>query len=246
MEPNRTGDLRRILNLLSSVDTDAGRQRVADYLKTQPFPHFKAAPGRPGVLIRIDADGTRTFGRFVGREFQILPYSFKEEIPQNEIMTISPDKATASSRNHLTVQVQVTREFHAAAELVFDAWLDPAMIGQWMFGPKLREEEIVWLETDPRVGGRFSFVVRRGEHELDHIGTYFELERPRRLAFSWAVRGHSEEKDSRVTIDITPNPAGCTLTLTHQMHSDWAEYAQRTEAGWTKMIGALGTLLEGE
>jgi hypothetical protein len=43
---------------------------MADYLRTRPFPHFEAVPDGPGLLCRIDADGTRTIGRFVNREFQ--------------------------------------------------------------------------------------------------------------------------------------------------------------------------------
>jgi len=52
---------------LESVDSTVGRQRVADYLKSRPFPHYEAASGRPGLLIRIGEDGSRTLGRFVNR-----------------------------------------------------------------------------------------------------------------------------------------------------------------------------------
>jgi uncharacterized protein YndB with AHSA1/START domain len=59
------------------------------------------------------------------------------------------------------LSVVVTHRFAASPERVFDAWLDPALIGQWMFGPAVREEEVLRLATDPRVGGSFSFLVRR-------------------------------------------------------------------------------------
>lgn len=54
---------------LDSVDSPAGRRRVADHLKTLPFPHYAPAPGKPGLLVRTEADGTRTVGRFVNRQF---------------------------------------------------------------------------------------------------------------------------------------------------------------------------------
>jgi hypothetical protein len=54
---------------LQSVDTPAGRKRLANYLKTIPFPHYEPAPDRPELLIRIEADGKRTVGRFVNRKF---------------------------------------------------------------------------------------------------------------------------------------------------------------------------------
>jgi hypothetical protein len=57
---------------------------------------------------------------------------------------------------------RVTRQFNASAERVFDAWLSPDLIGRWMFGPNVRDEEVVRILVDARVGGAFSFIVRRG------------------------------------------------------------------------------------
>jgi hypothetical protein len=57
---------------LASVDTDSGRERVYAHLNSRPFPHYEAAPNSPGLLVRIEEDGTRTLGRFVGREFQAV------------------------------------------------------------------------------------------------------------------------------------------------------------------------------
>jgi hypothetical protein len=54
---------------LREVGTPAGRARVAALLASGPFPHFEAVPGRPGLLVKIDEDGTRTLGRFVKRTF---------------------------------------------------------------------------------------------------------------------------------------------------------------------------------
>jgi uncharacterized protein YndB with AHSA1/START domain len=136
------------------------------------------------------------------------------------------------------ISVQVTHRYAASAERVFDAWLDPAMIGRFMFGPHLRDERIVRLQVEPKVGGEFSFVVERQGHEIDHLGTYLEIERPRRLAFTWGIREHLPEA-ARVTIEISPVGAGCELTLTHQMDSKWAEWKDRVSAGWTMMATAL-------
>ena len=55
---------------LDSVDSPEGRRRLADYLETGPFPHYQPAPDSPGLLVRIEADGTRTVGRFVNRQFR--------------------------------------------------------------------------------------------------------------------------------------------------------------------------------
>ncbi|NNN06046.1 MAG: hypothetical protein HKL90_09130 [Elusimicrobia bacterium] len=55
--------------LLDSVDSSEGRRRVIDHLKSRPFPHYEPAPRRPGLLLRTQADGSRTIGRFVRRHF---------------------------------------------------------------------------------------------------------------------------------------------------------------------------------
>jgi hypothetical protein len=57
---------------LESVDSPEGRRRVADFLQSQPFPHYEPHPDQPGLLIRTDADGRRTVGRFLHRQFRAV------------------------------------------------------------------------------------------------------------------------------------------------------------------------------
>jgi hypothetical protein len=66
----RNAAARPISECLMSADSPAGRQRVVDLLQSQPFPHYEAHPSERGLLVRIEADGKRTTGRFVNREFQ--------------------------------------------------------------------------------------------------------------------------------------------------------------------------------
>lgn len=55
---------------LDSVDSAKGRHGVAEHLKTLLYPHYEHAPESKGLLLRIEADGKRTVGRFVNRKFQ--------------------------------------------------------------------------------------------------------------------------------------------------------------------------------
>jgi hypothetical protein len=66
----RAGEVKPLSACLEEVDSPAGRRRVAEHLRSRPFPHYEPAPGRPGLLVRIEAGGKRTLGRFVRREFQ--------------------------------------------------------------------------------------------------------------------------------------------------------------------------------
>lgn len=73
MALRKAGSIEPLSARLASVDSPEGRTRVADYLNSRPFPHYEADPGRPGLLIRIESDGTRSVGRFVDRRFQVMP-----------------------------------------------------------------------------------------------------------------------------------------------------------------------------
>lgn len=132
----------------------------------------------------------------------------------------------------------VLYRFNTKVEYVFDAWIDPEMIGQFMFGPNLRENEtILHLKVSPKVGGAFSFLINRGGQEIDHVGKYLEIDRPRRLAFSWGVAGQRDS--STVTIDFISDPKGCTYTLSHTLAPEWAHMASKVEESWRLMSEKL-------
>jgi predicted AlkP superfamily phosphohydrolase/phosphomutase len=65
----RSVGTRSLAEALASVETPEGRKRVADVLARQPYPHYKQYAGQPGLLVRIDEDGTETVGRFENRTF---------------------------------------------------------------------------------------------------------------------------------------------------------------------------------
>lgn len=143
-----------------------------------------------------------------------------------------------------TVHVRVTRRFSASAERVFDAWLDPDKVMQWMSVTHRNgmPGEMVRAEIDARVGGTFSFVDRRDGEEVDHVGEYLEIDRPRRLVFTWSIPEVSLDAD-RVIVEIEPLETGCELTLTCEMHPSWTEYAPQAENGWTMLVDAIAEVL---
>jgi len=134
------------------------------------------------------------------------------------------------------ITVRVTRRFAASAERVFDAWLDPASARRWLFAPETGE--MVRYEIDPRVGGAFTFTDRRNGEDVEHTGKYLEIDRPRRLVFTFGVPAWSSEF-AEVVVDIHPLPDGCELTLTQEMKPEFAEYRERTQDGWTMILNGL-------
>lgn len=140
------------------------------------------------------------------------------------------------------IKVTIEKEFKTAPEKVFDAWLDPEWLNRWMFGPDVRDEEIIKLENNPEEGGHFSYVVNRDGQKINHMGTYREVQRPNRLVFTWGVDVEAGDK-SVVIIDIESTENGSRLTLVHKLTPKWAEYADRTREGWSYMMDKLSVLL---
>ncbi len=139
------------------------------------------------------------------------------------------------------VVVRVARGFAASAEQVFDAWLDPAVAGKWLFatpdGVRTR------VAIDARVGGRFAIVEQRGDLEAYHGGVYVELERPRRLVFTFAV-DEALTDPGRVAVDVTSlDEQECELTLTHEMAPEHVAQRDRTAQGWRTLLASLSRAL---
>ena len=144
------------------------------------------------------------------------------------------------------VTVRVTHRYTAPAERVFDAWLTPSQASRFLFAT--RTGNIMRCEINPVVGGEFFVTDRRptadGDEsvmDLEHRGTYVEIDRPKRLVFDFSVPPYSEEP-TRVTLDFAPvGPTGCEITLTHEMGDTPMAHAYELQSirGWTKMLEKL-------
>ena len=140
------------------------------------------------------------------------------------------------------VTARVQRRFDKSAERVFDAFLDPVKAARFMFSTPTGQ--MVKVEIDARVGGHFAFVDRRAGEDVEHVGQYLELERPRRLVFTLSVLKYSDAVD-RVTIDLVPDAAGgCVLTLTHEMDAKFTDIKRQVEAGWAGIVDAVAVALD--
>ena len=134
--------------------------------------------------------------------------------------------------------VQVTRKFSASAERVFDAWLDPSTVGKWLFAtPTGKMGKVI---IDARIGGSYLIVESREGTDVEHIGEYLEIDRPRRLVFTLKVPKYSEES-TKVTIEIRALGSGCELTLTHE--GVLPDYIARTTSGWNMILDQLSATL---
>ena len=96
---------------------------------------------------------------------------------------------------HPRASVAITRQFHGRPERVFDAWLDPDVTRRWLFATP--SGLIVECRIEPRVGGGFTIVDWRDGEDVAHTGEYVEIDRPRRLVFTFAVPSALERRLAR-------------------------------------------------
>jgi uncharacterized protein YndB with AHSA1/START domain len=133
--------------------------------------------------------------------------------------------------------IVITRRFDFSIERVFDAWLDPSKASTFLFATPTGK--MVRVEIDARVGGSF-IITRRDGEDVEHVGTYLEIDRPRRLVFTFGVPKFSAQM-TRVSIDVKPLPTGCELTLTHE--GVLPEWLEKTSEGWDKILDGLSAHL---
>ena len=136
-----------------------------------------------------------------------------------------------------SINARVTRRFSTLPKRVFDAWLDSRIAGKWLFATA--RGQIVCVEIDARAGGWFYIVERRDGENVEHIGEYLEIVRPRRLVFTLSVEKCSLDFE-RVTVVFDPHGTGCELSLTHKTKP---ELARQVSHGWIRMLEGLATVL---
>ena len=78
-------------------------------------------------------------------------------------------------------EIQVTRDFHAPRQLVFDAFTKPDLVRRWLLGPPGWTMPV--CEIDLRVGGAYRYVWRKaGVRDMGMGGIFREIVPPERLA----------------------------------------------------------------
>lgn len=135
--------------------------------------------------------------------------------------------------------VIIRRVLPVSREEVFDAWLDPEGMGQWMFpGPVTHCEATL----EPKVGGRFHIVMTAPNTKFVHSGEYLVLDRPRKLQFTW-ISSRMDHLETLVTIELFPHGTECELVLTHEKVPE-KHSSQELKGGWNqifeKLAGYLG------
>jgi uncharacterized protein YndB with AHSA1/START domain len=122
---------------------------------------------------------------------------------------------------------------------VFDAWLDPKTLSQFILPmPGMEEPKI---ENEAREGGSFTIIMKVGDDEIPHTGKYLVVSRPRKLVFTWESPASTD--DSVVTLNFTEVSDNKTnIELTHTRFID-EERRSNHEGGWNNILNKLNDVV---
>ncbi len=93
------------------------------------------------------------------------------------------------------------------------------------------------VEVDVRVGGQFQIDMVNKNDETKHTGKYVEIDRPRKLVFTWRSK-YTDDRDSLVTLYFTPDGDETRILLVHEKLPD-AEARRKHTGGWSSVIDHL-------
>jgi len=131
--------------------------------------------------------------------------------------------------------VQVRRRVKAAAEEIFDLWTRPDLMVRWM-SPFPGAVECK-ASCDLRPGGAFSLVMSSAQSRRDVSGTYVQIDRPRKLVFTW-TGALTNNVNPLVTVELHPQGDETDLVLTHERLPTQAIHEGHTK-GWGNILDHL-------
>jgi uncharacterized protein YndB with AHSA1/START domain len=145
---------------------------------------------------------------------------------------------TASERQ--TESLRLERTFQAPAEAVFDAWTNPEVLRRWWAAKP--SWNCPAAEVDLRVGGSYRLSMEDPDSKTQHVigGRYTEVQRPRRLAYTWRWEGSEENLQSTVVVEFIARGEHTTVVLEHTRLAS-VESREGHREGWLGCLENLET-----
>ena len=133
--------------------------------------------------------------------------------------------------------VTVRRLLPASPDIVYDEWLDPVGMLDWMCP---RPARAVKISLEPAVGGSLRIDIEDSGSSLYVTGTFVELDRPRRLRFTWSCSAWADPMvQSLVTVTLEEHGTDETLmTIEHEQLPP--EQTDSHRRGWGAIAVQLG------
>lgn len=135
--------------------------------------------------------------------------------------------------------LRIERSYDAAPKEVFDAWTTPEVLRRWWAVHPGGSTPVA--EVDLRVGGRYRLSMEGPDGERHTVGgEYSEVDRPRRLVYSWQWELDSGEPGhiSTVAVQFRDEGERTTVVLEHTGLPD-SDSRDRHAHGWAACMDIL-------
>ncbi|PFI44648.1 ATPase [Bacillus cereus] len=155
--------------------------------------------------------------------------------------------------NYSKLTLTMVRDFDVAPEEIFEAWINPDMMKKWFF--TLEGTNKITKNT-PEVGGSWEIVDHRNGKDYRAIGEYIEMNRPKKLAFTFKMPQFGELEDT-ITVEIMEKQQGSEMIFSQNIivphEENWTksdvekalkDYHDGSEHGWNLMFMGLKELVE--
>jgi uncharacterized protein YndB with AHSA1/START domain len=131
-------------------------------------------------------------------------------------------------------EITVSRTIPAAAEKVFDVWMDPKSPG----GPWFGADRVI---VNTVVDGLFYLAVKHEGRTWPHYGRFLKIERPRLVEYTWMSES-TKGAESVVTVTMEARGEETEVTLRHSGIPDDKMGLQHKD-GWAWVLSALADAL---
>jgi uncharacterized protein YndB with AHSA1/START domain len=130
----------------------------------------------------------------------------------------------------------VHRLLPAPPGVVYDEWLDPDALSDWMCPRPARATHI---DVDPTIGGTLRIDIEEEGARFVVTGRYVELDRPRRLSFTWSCSTWPDPRvESLVVVTLEPHGDGETsMTIHHGLLPP--DLIDQHQLGWARIAEQL-------
>jgi uncharacterized protein YndB with AHSA1/START domain len=138
--------------------------------------------------------------------------------------------------------VTIRRVLPAPPDVVYDEWLDPVGMLEWMCP---RPARAVKISLEPSVGRPLRIDIEDSGSSLYVTGTFVELDRPRRLRFTWSCSAWADPSvQSLVTVTLEARGADETMMIIEHEQLP-PEEVDSHQHGWGTIAVQFGGVLRG-
>ncbi len=137
------------------------------------------------------------------------------------------------------LELKVSKTIPAPAKDIFEAWLDPKALARFMKpGPSMADADV---EVDASVGGSFRIVMKAGDKQFAHEGTYQRIDKYRELVFTWI----SDFTMPGSTVTLTFREISPRETEVHLHHIGFPspDLRDNHKQGWAEILDMSAALV---